>query len=279
MPFDKSFDDVYRLGIQAAGAAAGVDAKRLDDSFFDKNMLEQIYGEIDRADLIIADMSTRNVNVFYEAGYADAKKKLIIFLTSDDKDIPFDLKHRPHIVYGNSLVYLKTELTKKLQWAVDEVKKRAIQPLRLTLKVRQTEFVRTEYRDTGKVDFRIEIHNISDHVVGGIDAFYLFTSKMWSISQNGTRCASSLVTAEAGLSTMTRHIISPAFTSVPPHDSRPVDITGEKMLWASWQGKDRARPDLHVAQGILKLELHTPEHQVRHEEKLEAKFDYDAIPF
>jgi hypothetical protein len=51
----------------------------LDDPLFDRNMVEHIHNEIDRADLTSPAMSTKNPNVFYEVRY-DAKKKLIIFL-------------------------------------------------------------------------------------------------------------------------------------------------------------------------------------------------------
>ena len=36
-------------------------------------------------------------------------------------DIPFDLKHRRHIVYDSSIGYLRDELTKNLQWAKNEI--------------------------------------------------------------------------------------------------------------------------------------------------------------
>jgi len=66
--------------------------------------------------------SYENANVFYELGYAHAKDKLCILLTQNANDIPFDLKHRQHVVYGESISYLKTELTKVLNWAKSEIK-------------------------------------------------------------------------------------------------------------------------------------------------------------
>ena len=81
MPFGSDFNDVYKLGIKATAKECDVDAKRLDDDFFDTNMVEEIYKKINDADFIIADMTGRNPNVFYEVGYADAKNKLILLLT------------------------------------------------------------------------------------------------------------------------------------------------------------------------------------------------------
>jgi hypothetical protein len=40
-------------------------------------------------------MTGRNPNVFYEVGYAHALGKIVLLLTQNGDDIPFDLKHRP----------------------------------------------------------------------------------------------------------------------------------------------------------------------------------------
>src|ERR1700722_4965657 len=104
MPFDKSFDDKYKLGIQGAvKQLEDITAERVDEQIYQDAMLEHIYGQIDKADIIIADMTGKNPNVFYEVGYAHAKKKICLLLTSDAGDIPFDLKHHRHIVYGQSI--------------------------------------------------------------------------------------------------------------------------------------------------------------------------------
>lgn len=87
-------------------------------------MLDRIYRQIDVADFIIADLSNRNANVFYELGYAHAKDKICILLTKDATDIPFDLKHKRHIVYGGSIAYLKEELSKNIKWAKAEAQGR-----------------------------------------------------------------------------------------------------------------------------------------------------------
>ena len=48
-------------------------------------------------------MTGRNANVFYEVGYAHALGKIVLLLTKNADDIPFDLKHHQHIVYGGSV--------------------------------------------------------------------------------------------------------------------------------------------------------------------------------
>src|SRR4051812_33507799 len=100
MPFSSEFDDIYKLGIKEAAKECEVLAERLDEQMFSEGMLERIYRQIDAADFIVADLSNRNANVFYELGYAHAKEKTCILLTKNADDIPFDLKHKRHIVYG-----------------------------------------------------------------------------------------------------------------------------------------------------------------------------------
>ena len=120
MPFDKAFRDAYELGIKAACIEARAYCERLDEQIFHENMLQRVYNQIAKADLIIADMTGRNSNVFYETGYAHALNKKVILLTRDADDIPFDLKHYPHIVYGGSIAELKTELTRRVKWFLEQ---------------------------------------------------------------------------------------------------------------------------------------------------------------
>ena len=118
MPFAKEFDDVYQLGIKPACSGAGAYCERLDEQVFDEGMLDRIYNQIAKADIIVADMSSQNSNVFYEVGYAHALGKRVILITKTANDIPFDLKHRFHIVYDGSITTLKARLLDRMSWYV-----------------------------------------------------------------------------------------------------------------------------------------------------------------
>lgn len=95
MPFEPSFSDVYEIGIKETCTTAGAYCERVDEQIFDGRILDRIYNQISKADFIIADMTGRNANVFYEVGYAHALGKRTILLTQKSDDIPFDLKHFP----------------------------------------------------------------------------------------------------------------------------------------------------------------------------------------
>jgi len=122
MPFDRRFEDVYQVGIKAACRDAGAYCERVDEQIFQESILEQVYNQIAKADLIVADMTGRNPNVFYEVGYCHALNKKVILLTQDADDIPFDLHHYTHIIYEGSIVQLKNELERRVTWYLAQPK-------------------------------------------------------------------------------------------------------------------------------------------------------------
>lgn len=119
MPFAKEFDDIYQVGIKPACKESSAYCERVDEQIFEESILERIYNQILKADIIIADMTDRNPNVFYETGYAHALGKQVILLTQKGEDIPFDLKQYPHIVYEGKISILKDELKRRLKWFLE----------------------------------------------------------------------------------------------------------------------------------------------------------------
>lgn len=115
MPFSDEFADVYEIGIKEACSLAGAYCERVDEQIYQERILDRIYNQIAKADLVVADMTGRNPNVFYEVGYAHALGKRTILLTKSADDIPFDLKHFPHIVYGSRLRVLRDSLEKRVK--------------------------------------------------------------------------------------------------------------------------------------------------------------------
>lgn len=120
MPFADEFNDIYELGIRAACRQAGAFCERVDEQIFEGSILERVCHQIATADLIVADMSGRNPNVFYEVGYAHALGKRVILLTQTASDIPFDLKHFQHIVYEKRIVALRDKLKSVVRYYLDQ---------------------------------------------------------------------------------------------------------------------------------------------------------------
>jgi hypothetical protein len=120
MPFKQEFNDIYKYGIKGAAEDVGAYTERVDEQDFTGGILDRVYNQINKADVIVADMTGQNPNVFYEVGYAHALNKIVLLLTQNSDDIPFDLKHRPHIVYGGQIEPLRSKLAQKLRWAIGE---------------------------------------------------------------------------------------------------------------------------------------------------------------
>jgi len=183
MPFKSDFDDIYQLGIVAACKEAGAYCERVDEQIYQGSILERIYMQIAKADIIIADMTGQNPNVFYETGYAHALGKPYILLTQKSEDIPFDLKHYSHIVYGNSIVKLKEDLKQNVRWHLENPEKKTPGTLEdVEFFMYGTSIVRgaVVQCDTKQHiqpnppahvwDFTVDIHNQTDRIINH-DAF------------------------------------------------------------------------------------------------------------
>lgn len=71
---------------------------------------------------MIADLTGKNANVFYEVGVAHALGKEVILITQTMEDVPFDLKALRCIVYSFTPRGMK-EMENKLRTTIREIMK------------------------------------------------------------------------------------------------------------------------------------------------------------
>jgi nucleoside 2-deoxyribosyltransferase len=57
---------------------------------------------IQMADVILADLTRKNANVFYEVGICHALAKPVLLLAQSIDEVPFDLRHRRVLLYEYS---------------------------------------------------------------------------------------------------------------------------------------------------------------------------------
>lgn len=93
MPFRKQSFKIYTDHIAPVVSEMGLKCKRADDIFTSRHIVEDIWSNIAKSRLLIADLSSRNPNVFYEIGIAHAIGKDVILITDEDDDVPFDVSH------------------------------------------------------------------------------------------------------------------------------------------------------------------------------------------
>ncbi|MFC1716012.1 restriction endonuclease, partial [Candidatus Poribacteria bacterium] len=114
MPFSKEFQDIYILGIREVAEKLGLVVERADDIEHNAGILDVILERISNCDMVVADTTGQNPNVFYEIGYSHAMEKAAVLITRTGENIPFDLRSMNHIFYDN-IVELREKLEKRLQ--------------------------------------------------------------------------------------------------------------------------------------------------------------------
>lgn len=73
---------------------------RVDQIYAADRIDNTIYEHLQKADLVIADMSEHNPNAFYEIGYRHALEKPLIPIMKEGTNIPFDLASLRTITYA-----------------------------------------------------------------------------------------------------------------------------------------------------------------------------------
>jgi hypothetical protein len=100
MPFGvQDLEDLYSEFILPVLVDCKLDCARGDDIFGSNVVMEDVAAAIARADLVIADLSGQNPNVFYEVGIAHTLGKPVLLLSQSIEDVPFDLRHRRVLPY------------------------------------------------------------------------------------------------------------------------------------------------------------------------------------
>lgn len=100
MPFAGHLGKYYSEIYEPAIIKAGLKPVRADDEIFGTGkIIDQIWRGISQAKVLIAELTSRNPNVFYELGLAHAVQKPVVLVSSNEEDVPFDLNHIRVIYY------------------------------------------------------------------------------------------------------------------------------------------------------------------------------------
>ncbi len=76
--------------------------ERGDDVFGSNVIMDDILKSIEAARIVVADLTRKNANVFYEVGICHALDKDVLLLAQSIDDVPFDLRHRRVLLYDYS---------------------------------------------------------------------------------------------------------------------------------------------------------------------------------
>jgi hypothetical protein len=111
MQYGGAYDQLYKEVIEPVSRRLGFQALRADDVFRP--------GVILQSDVIVAEITPVNANVFYELGYAHAPEKPTILLANRKTEkLPFDISGYRVIFYDDTIAgkgEVETTLMKHLQ--------------------------------------------------------------------------------------------------------------------------------------------------------------------
>jgi len=101
MPFAEPVGTYYRTIYEVAIKKTGLRPVRADDDMFATGkIVDQVWTGIQAAKVLVAELTGRNPNVFYELGLAHALQKPVVLVSSNEKDVPFDVQHIRVIYYN-----------------------------------------------------------------------------------------------------------------------------------------------------------------------------------
>ena len=127
MPFGGWFDQYYESIYCPAIEAAGLKPCRADDLYRPSTIVNDIWSYTQKAKLILADLSGKNPNVFYELGLAHALAKPAILVTESIDDVPFDLRALRVLEYNKNQPRWGELLQEKITTSIREVLESPIQ--------------------------------------------------------------------------------------------------------------------------------------------------------
>ena len=120
MPFKDPFGVYYQSIFKPAISKANLDPVRADDLFRPSVIVSDLWQMIQKAKILIAELTTKNANVFYELGLAHAIGKPIILVSETMDDVPFDLQQLRILMYDKNDPKWGDKLSNSITKAITE---------------------------------------------------------------------------------------------------------------------------------------------------------------
>jgi len=123
LPFREPFTTVYNDCIRPPLQDVGFRVMKADEIFAPANYItENIWRLINRSALLIADVTTRNPNVFYELGIAHTIGRDVIIISQNKEDVPFDIQNLQYYLYNADNENGKEKLREDLRNLLKNIK-------------------------------------------------------------------------------------------------------------------------------------------------------------
>jgi hypothetical protein len=103
MQFSEPYDQVYSEVVRSVCESFNLQTVRADELYGPGLIIGDVVDQIQRAQVVIADITPANANVYFEVGYALALNKQIILLARKGTELPFDVKAFRVLFYEDSI--------------------------------------------------------------------------------------------------------------------------------------------------------------------------------
>ncbi len=122
MPFSEERMEVFTLGIAPACEKVGFKAVRVDQLRGHFNIHRKIIEHIFSSDAVIAEITDKNPNVFYEMGVAHSIGNKTIMIAQNANDLPFDIRNYRCLIYKQTATGLR-QLQEQIVESLQELEK------------------------------------------------------------------------------------------------------------------------------------------------------------
>lgn len=114
MQFTEPYDSLYQEVIKPICEEMELSVYKADEVYKQGIILKDIIEGLVESEIIIADITPPNPNVFYELGFSHALNKITILLAQRGSELPFDIRGYRTIFYDDTIKG-KTEVEKDLR--------------------------------------------------------------------------------------------------------------------------------------------------------------------
>ena len=118
----KNADQLYQHIIKPVCEKCGFAAQRVDEFNTSNSITQEILDALNDYDLVIADLTGHNPNVFFEIGYRTKSQKPIIHLKRKDETIPFDVSSMRTFEYDLTDLDMVTATKDRLEQVIRNFK-------------------------------------------------------------------------------------------------------------------------------------------------------------
>jgi hypothetical protein len=186
-PERKRSDQVLRHLVRPVVEPMGYDVRRADDFHEEGLITYQIIQRLIDGDLVVADLTGRNANVYYELAVRHGAQKPVAHLIEHGEALPFDVANVRAIPFSltdpDLLAGAKDDLAKKIA-AIESAAGPASNPIHAALNLqslRESTVPETELAGqvlSGLADLRVELQNLAQKLESPRTA----DATQWSLS-------------------------------------------------------------------------------------------------